>query len=95
MGYATEKPDWKKSSDEVILKGGTSYAPPINIICIANSGQIEFQIQDNNEAWFTPSDPSFTVNVSAIKEFHNANMPDVKIKATNDATFYVLGYKSV
>jgi len=77
-------------SDVISYASGPS-AVDLNVTCIVNTGNIQFQIKDNNDAWFTPTEASYTVSASNCVRLPRANMPDVRILATGDATFSVAG----
>lgn len=85
-------PVWYVSTDlEVIAQAAGPSAVDLNVTCIVNAGDIQFQIKDENDAWFTPSEASYTVLASNCVRLPRANMPDVRILATGDATFSVAG----
>ena len=63
----------------------------LNITCIVNAGDIQFQVKDENGVWFTPTEASYTVTASNLVRLPRANMPDIRIIATIDATFSVAG----
>lgn len=85
-------PIWYTSADtDVIVTRGGPYATDVNVTCIPNAGNIQFQVKDQNGAWFTPAEASYTVTDSNLVRLPRANMPDVRILATGDATFYVEG----
>ena len=92
-------PVWYTAADIV---GGTNnkdivafakgpHAIDLNITCIVKTGNIQFQIKDETGAWFTPTEASYTVNASNLVRLPRANMPDIRIIATADATFSVAG----
>ena len=85
-------PVWYTSADtDVIAQTAGPSAVDLNVTCIVNTGNIQFQIKDENDAWFTPSEASYTVLASNLVRLPRANMPDVRILATGDATFSVAG----
>lgn len=92
------KPIWYTQADrkenggtDVIAYAAGPYAPDLNVTCVVNSGNIQFQVKDNNGNWFTPSEASYTVYDSNLVRLPRANMPDVRVIATADATFYIEG----
>jgi len=48
-------------------------------------------VKDENAAWFTPADASYTVTVSNVIRMPRANMPDMRVLAVGDATFSITG----
>ncbi len=91
-------PKWYTAADsaeasgvDVIALAAGPHAVDLNITCIVKLGDIQFQIKDENDAWFTPSEASYTVTDSNLVRLPRANMPDMRILATNDATFSVTG----
>ena len=85
-------PTWFTATDlEVIAKAAGPHAVDLNVTCIVDSGDVQFQVKDNLDAWFTPSEASYTVLASNCVRLPRANMPDVRILATGDATFSVNG----
>ena len=85
-------PTWFVDTDlEVIANAAGPHAVDLNVTCIVNSGNVQFQLKDNLDAWFTPSEASYTVLASNCVRLPRANMPDVRILATGDATFSVNG----
>lgn len=77
--------------EDVIAYAAGPHAQDLNVTCETNTGTIQFQVKDSNDAWFTPSEASYTVNDSNLVRLPRANMPDVRIIATGDAKFYVEG----
>ncbi len=77
-------------SDVIALSNGP-HSVDLNISCIVNSGDIQFQIRDENDLWITPSEASYTVLASNLVRLPRANMPDMRILATGDATFSISG----
>ena len=77
--------------EDVVAKAAGPSAVDLNVTCIVNTGDIQFQIKDAADAWFTPSEASYTVTASNLVRLPRANMPDVRILATGDATFSVAG----
>lgn len=83
---------WYVAADtDVIAVADGPYAVDLNITCIVKTGNIQFQIKDELDAWFTPSEASFTILESGLIRLPRANMPDMRILATLDATFSVHG----
>jgi hypothetical protein len=76
---------------EVIAQIGGPSAPDLNVTCIVNTGNVQFQVKDADDAWFTPADASYTVTVSNVIRMPRANMPEMRILAMGDATFAVSG----
>lgn len=81
----------EQGGEDVIAYAAGPYAQDLNITCVVNSGNIQFQVRDNNGDWFTPVEASYTVSDSNLVRLPRANMPDVRILATADATFMVTG----
>lgn len=85
-------PIWYTAADtDVIAKAAGPYAEDLNVTCVVKSGNIQFQVKDDEGNWFTPEEFSYTVTASNLVRLPRANMPDVRILATADATFYVEG----
>lgn len=85
-------PVWYTSVDvDVIAQIGGPSAPDLNVTCIVNTGNIQFQVKDELGAWFTPADASYTVTVSNVIRMPRANMPDMRVLATGNATFSITG----
>jgi hypothetical protein len=85
-------PVWYVSTDvDVIAQIGGPSAPDLNVTCIVNTGTIQFQVKNELDAWFTPADASYTVTVSNVIRMPRANMPDMRVLATGNATFSVTG----
>lgn len=76
---------------DVIAYAKGPHAIDLNVTCVVNTGNIQFQVKDNNGNWFTPTEASYTVNASNLVRLPRANMPDIRILATGDATFSVSG----
>ena len=85
-------PVWFDSTDlEVIAYAAGPHAVDLNVVCVVNTGDIQFQVKDANGDWFTPSEASYTVSDSNLVRLPRSNMPDIRILATGDATFSVYG----
>lgn len=85
-------PIWYTATDQdVIARAAGPHAQDLNITCVVKTGTVEFQVKDETGAWFTPSEASYTINDSNLVRLPRANMPDIRIIATADATFYVEG----
>jgi len=85
-------PTWYDSTDvDVIAQIGGPSAPDLNVTCQVNTGTILFQVKNDQDAWFTPADASYTVTVSNVIRMPRANMPDMRVLATGDATFSITG----
>ncbi len=83
---------WYLAADvDVIAQIGGPGAPDLNVTCIVNTGTVLFQVKDELDAWFTPADASYTVSVSNLIRMPRANMPDMRVLATGDATFSIAG----
>lgn len=76
---------------DVLIAAAGPYAIDLNITCIVKAGNIQFQIRDETGAWFTPTEASYTVLASNLVRLPRANMPEIRILATVDATFAVSG----
>ena len=86
-------PKWYVAADDdVILPSKGPSATDLNVTCIVKTGNIQFQIKNELDAWFTPSESAFTIVASSLVRLPRANMPEVRIIATNDATFSVHGW---
>ncbi len=85
-------PVWYLAADvDVIAQIGGPSAPDLNVTCVVNTGTVQFQVKDELDAWFTPADASYTVTVSNLIRMPRANMPDMRVLATGDATFSIAG----
>lgn len=85
-------PIWYVLTDtEVIAQIGGPSAPDLNVTCVVGTGTVLFQVKDENDAWFTPADASYTVTVSNVVRMPRANMPDMRVLATGNATFAITG----
>lgn len=76
---------------DVIAYAAGPYAQDLNVTCVTNTGNIQFQVKNASDVWFTPAEASYTVLDSNLVRLPRANMPDVRIIATGDATFSVHG----
>lgn len=76
---------------DVIAQIGGPSAPELNVTCVVNTGTVQFQVKDDQDAWFTPADASYTVTVSNVIRMPRANMPDMRVLAFGDATFSITG----
>lgn len=81
----------ENGGEDVILYSKGPHAEDTNVTCVVNSGNIQFQVKNENDAWFTPSEASYTVTASNLVRIPRANMPDIRILATSDATFSIAG----
>lgn len=81
----------EQGGEDVIAAAAGPYAQDLNVTCVPKTGTIQFQVRDDAGNWFTPAEASYTVNESNLVRLPRANMPDVRILATADATFYVEG----
>lgn len=81
----------EEGGEDVVARAAGPHAQDLNVTCVCNTGTIQFQVKDNLGAWFTPNEASYTVNDSNLVRLPRANMPDVRIIATGDATFYIEG----
>lgn len=85
-------PVWYTAADlDVIAQPGGPSAVDLNVTCLPKTGDIQFQIKDELDAWFTPAEASYTVLDSNLVRMPRANMPEMRILATGDATFSVAG----
>lgn len=91
-------PIWYTAADksesggtDVIAHAAGPYAQDLNVTCVPKTGTVQFQVKDDQGNWFTPTEASYTVNDSNLVRLPRANMPDVRIIATSDATFYIEG----
>jgi len=85
-------PVWYTATDlAVIAQAAGPSAVDLNVTCIVHTGTIQFQIKDELGAWFTPAESSYTVIDSNLVRMPRANMPDMRILATGNATFSVQG----
>ncbi len=85
-------PKWYVAADtDVIAYAAGPHAVDLNVTCIVKTGNIQFQVKDELGAWFTPSESSYTVLASNLVRLPRANMPDIRIIATLDATFSIEG----
>jgi len=81
----------EQGGTDVIARASGPYAQDVNVTCVVKTGNIQFQVKDEVGNWFTPSEASYTVSDSNLVRLPRANMPDIRIIATADATFYVEG----
>lgn len=77
--------------EDVIAYAKGAHAVDINITCVVNTGNVQIQVRDAAGEWFTPAEASFTITDSTLIRLPRANMPDMRILATGDATFAVEG----
>ena len=85
-------PVWYDSSDtEVIAYAAGAHAVDLNVTCVVGTGDVQFQVKDDQGNWFTPTEASFTVLASNLVRLPRANMPDIRILATGNAKFSVEG----
>lgn len=85
-------PKWYVAADtDVIAYAAGPHAPDLNVTCVVKTGNIQFQVKDELGAWFTPTEASYTVLASNLVRLPRANMPDIRIIATSDATFSIEG----
>lgn len=85
-------PVWYILTDtDVIAQIGGPSAPDLNVTCIPGTGSVQFQVKDENDAWFTPADASYTIAVSNVIRMPRANMPDMRVIAFGNATFAITG----
>lgn len=85
-------PVWYTAADlDVIAYAAGPHAEDLNITCVVKAGDIQFQVKDELGAWFTPTEASYTVTDSNLVRLPRANMPDVRILASVDATFSIQG----
>jgi len=89
--WYTQANQVENGGEDVIAYAAGPYAQDLNITCVVKTGTVQFQIKDELGAWFTPSEASYTVNNSNLVRLPRANMPDVRVIATSDATFYIEG----
>lgn len=83
---------WYTSADtDVIAQIGGPSAPDLNVTCLVGTGSVVFQVKDDQDAWFTPADASYTVTVSNVIRMPRANMPDMRVLATGNAKFSITG----
>ncbi len=88
---AADNSEAEPAGEDVIAQAAGPHAVDLNITCIVNTGDVQFQVQDNNGDWFTPAEASYTVNASNLVRLPRANMPAVRIVASADATFSIQG----
>lgn len=85
-------PVWYDATDlDIIALAAGAHAVDLNVTCIVKTGNVQFQVKDELGVWFTPAEASFTVVDSNLVRLPRANMPDVRILATADATFAIEG----
>ena len=77
--------------DDVIANAAGPSAVDLNVVCFVGSGTVQFQVKNPDGDWFTPSEASFTVIDDTCVRLPRANMPAIRIIATDDAKFYVEG----
>lgn len=81
----------ENGGEDVVAQSAGPHAEALNVTCVVKTGTVQFQVQDETGAWFTPAEASYTVNDSNLVRLPRANMPMVRIIATADATFAVAG----
>lgn len=81
----------EEGGTDVVLTAKGPYAPDVNVTCVVNAGNIQFQVKDADGDWFTPAEASYTVTDSNLVRIPRSNMPDIRVLATVDATFYIEG----
>ncbi len=79
------------TDDQALAQIGGPSAPDLNVTCVVNTGTVQFQVKNHLDVWFTPADASYTVTVSNLIRMPRANMPDMRVIATGDATFAIAG----
>ncbi len=85
-------PVWYVLTDvDVIAQAGGPSEPDLNVTCVVGTGTVQFQVKDDQNAWFTPADASYTVTVSNLIRMPRGNMPEMRVLATGNATFAVHG----
>lgn len=84
-------PPTGEAKEDVVARAAGPYAEDINVVCFVGTGSIEFQVQNPDGDWFTPSEASYTVAASNCVRLPRANMPAVRIIANGDAKFHVQG----
>jgi len=89
--WYTQADQTENAGEDVIAYAAGPHAQDLNVTCVVKTGTVQFQVKDETGAWFTPSETSYTVNDSNLVRLPRANMPDVRIIATSDATFYIEG----
>ncbi len=89
--WYTQANQVENGGEDVIAYASGPYAQDLNVTCVVKTGTIQFQVKDELGAWFTPAEASYTVNDSNLVRLPRANMPDVRVIATSDATFYIEG----
>lgn len=77
--------------DDVILNSAGPHAVDNNMVVDVGTGTVEIQVQDSTQTWFTPSEASWTITADGCKRIPRANMPDLRVIATGDATFHIVG----
>lgn len=83
---------WYTVADgDVLIYADGPYAIDLNITCIPKTGNIQLQIKDDLGNWFTPAEASYTILESGLIRIPRANMPEMRILPTLDATFAVHG----
>jgi len=88
----TITPKWYVAADiDVIANAAGPHAVDLNITCVVNLGDVQFQVMNDLGVWFTPAEAPFTVQDSTVVRLPRANMPAVRILASADATFHVQG----
>ena len=77
--------------DDVVVLASGGYVTDLNVTYEPNTGTVQFQVKDSNDNWVTPAEPSYTVSEFNLVRLPRANMPDIRVYATADATFYIEG----
>lgn len=80
------------SDDTVIIPQGRSDdQSPFSIVVDPGDGDVQVQIRADGGAWFTPADPSYTLDAADRYELPRVNQPEVRLLPTGTAKFYVIG----
>lgn len=75
----------------VIISASGPHAQDVNMVCWVADGNVQIQTEDPDGNWFTPGEASYTVTDSTIVRIPRANMPNLRIIATQGAKFYIEG----
>jgi|TARA_R110002020_G_scaffold47754_15_gene136253 hypothetical protein len=84
--------EWRTSENPLIIPAGAHHSTDsASIVVDPGSGNVQVQIMDASDTWFTPADASYTLDAADVHIMPRRNRPETRIIATDDAQFYVIG----
>lgn len=81
----------EQNGDDVIIYADNPYQEDLVMIVEPNAGDVQIQVKDSSDNWFTPTGSEFTITEKTLVKIPRKNMPDTRILATSDATFCIHG----